>query len=139
MRSRLYSYLMALHCLPRQRPTPFAIGKALAFYDLMLMTDNYYYSQRREAKEKALKMEKTADKDHEQLARLFNLSTSVTNKMIRKFMEVLRRMDITFYVAPYEADAQLAFMSRNRMVDVVIMEDADSIPYGCKKVVKLSA
>lgn len=80
-------------------------------------------------------MEKAEDKDAKQLAKLYNRAISVTNKMIRKFMEVLRRMDITFYVAPYEADAQLAFLSRIRMVDAVIMEDADSVPYGCKKVI----
>lgn len=86
-----------------------------------------------------LDMEKAGDKDDEQLAKHYNAAISVTNKMIRKLIEVLRRMDITFYVAPYEADAQLAFLSRIRMIDAVIMEDADSVPYGCKKVMWLPA
>lgn len=38
-------------------------------------------------------------------------------------------------VAPYEADAQLAFLSRTGAVDVVITEDSDCLPYGCKKVI----
>lgn len=54
--------------------------------------------------------------------------------MIMKFIAVLRRMNITFYVAPYEADAQLAYMSRQKIIDVVISEDSDCIPYGCKTV-----
>lgn len=37
-------------------------------------------------------------------------------------------------MAPYEADAQLAFLSRENIVDAVISEDSDLIPYGCKKV-----
>jgi exonuclease-1 len=37
-------------------------------------------------------------------------------------------------VAPYEADAQLAYLSRNRMVDFVISEDSDTLPYGCRRV-----
>jgi 5'-3' exonuclease len=37
-------------------------------------------------------------------------------------------------VAPYEADAQLAFLSTRGMVDIVIAEDSDTIPYGCRRV-----
>lgn len=37
-------------------------------------------------------------------------------------------------VAPYEADAQLAHLSRTGAVDAVITEDSDCLPYGCKKV-----
>lgn len=54
--------------------------------------------------------------------------------MTCKLMDALRRMNITFYVAPYEADAQLAYLSRIKMVDAVITENASSIPFGCKKV-----
>ena len=41
---------------------------------------------------------------------------------------------IEFIVAPYEADAQLAFLSRSGRVDAVITEDSDLIAYGCKRV-----
>lgn len=54
--------------------------------------------------------------------------------MIMKFIALLRRMDVAFYVAPYEADAQLAFLSKAKLIDVVISEDADCIPYGCRTV-----
>lgn len=64
----------------------------------------------------------------------FTKAVSVTNKMIRKFMAVLRRMDVTFYVAPYEADAQLAFLSRQKLIDAVVSEDSDCVPYGCRTV-----
>ena len=37
-------------------------------------------------------------------------------------------------VAPYEADAQLAFLARTKLVDAVITEDSDTIPYGCTRV-----
>ncbi|TYZ60360.1 hypothetical protein PybrP1_011211 [[Pythium] brassicae (nom. inval.)] len=62
----------------------------------------------------------------------FTKAVSVTNDMIRKFMAVLRRMDVAFYVAPYEADAQLAFLSRQKLVDAVVSEDSDCVPYGCR-------
>jgi exonuclease 1 len=38
---------------------------------------------------------------------------------------------IEYIVAPYEADAQLAFLSSRGIVDVVISEDSDLLPYGC--------
>ena len=43
----------------------------------------------------------------------------------------LRAAKIGFLVAPYEADAQLAFLCRNGHVSAVITEDADLLPYGC--------
>lgn len=63
-----------------------------------------------------------------------NRALSVSNDMIMRFIGVLRRMGLAFYVAPYEADAQLAFLSKAKLIDIVISEDSDCIPYGCKTV-----
>ena len=52
-------------------------------------------------------------------------------------MQALRKAGVQLIVAPYEADAQLAFLSRTGAVDVVITEDSDCLPYGCKKVREL--
>ena len=49
-------------------------------------------------------------------------------------IRALKRMNIQYIVAPYEADAQLAYLSRNDIVDFVVSEDADTLPYGCKRV-----
>jgi exonuclease-1 len=38
-------------------------------------------------------------------------------------------------VAPYEADAQLAFLSLGGYVDCIITEDSDLLAYGCSKVI----
>ena len=43
-------------------------------------------------------------------------------------------MAVTYVVAPYEADSQLAFLARTGQVDAVISEDSDLIPYGCRRV-----
>lgn len=51
--------------------------------------------------------------------------------------KALRQAAVEFIVAPYEADAQLAYLIRSGAVDVVITEDSDCLPYGCRKV-KLS-
>lgn len=43
-------------------------------------------------------------------------------------------MNIQYIVAPYEADAQLAYLYMNQIVDLVITEDSDLLAYGCEKV-----
>ena len=35
-------------------------------------------------------------------------------------------------VAPYEADAQLAYLSRQRIVDLIITEDSDLLAFGAR-------
>ncbi|KAF1782545.1 Exonuclease 1 [Phytophthora cactorum] len=85
---------------------------------------------------KAMKLlrEKQEDQDPRAVFSACTRAVSVTNDMVMRLIAVLRRMDITFYVAPYEADAQLAFLSRQKIVDVVISQDSDCVPYGVKTV-----
>lgn len=45
-----------------------------------------------------------------------------------------RRRGIDYIVAPYEADAQLAYLAKNKMADIVVTEDSDLILFGCDKV-----
>jgi exonuclease-1 len=49
-------------------------------------------------------------------------------------MQVLKQEKVDYIVAPYEADAQMAFLSVNKLVDAVITEDSDLIPFGCSRV-----
>ena len=37
-------------------------------------------------------------------------------------------------IAPYEADSQLAYLSKSNYVDVIISEDSDLLVFGSKKV-----
>ncbi len=41
---------------------------------------------------------------------------------------------MSFLVAPYEADAQLAFLCASGIADGVITEDSDTLPYRCSTV-----
>jgi len=53
-------------------------------------------------------------------------------------LQTLKSEKIEFVVAPYEADAQLAYLSHlgveNGGVAAVITEDSDLIAYGCPDV-----
>ena len=39
-----------------------------------------------------------------------------------------------YLVAPFEADAQLAYLNLNGFADFIITEDSDLLVYGCKQV-----
>jgi exonuclease-1 len=64
----------------------------------------------------------------------FKKSVGVNFEMILQLIDVLRKNNIDFLVSPYEADAQLAFLSRAGLVDIVITEDSDCLVYGCRRI-----
>ena len=62
--------------------------------------------------------------------------------VFRNFMEVtptvkegvlayLQKENLPFVVSPYESDAQLAFLCREKLVDFVVSEDSDLLLFGC--------
>lgn len=48
--------------------------------------------------------------------------------------QACRREGVEVVVAPYEADSQLAYLSKENIVDFVITEDSDLLAFGCKQV-----
>ena len=56
----------------------------------------------------------------------------MTPNMIEAFINLLQEKNIDYIVAPYEADAQLAYLSINDLVSCVLTEDSDLLVYGCK-------
>ena len=49
-------------------------------------------------------------------------------------LQACRAKGVDCIVAPYEADAQLAYLSRTGAAQIVITEDSDLILFGCEKV-----
>jgi len=43
-------------------------------------------------------------------------------------------MNIDFVVAPYEADAQLAYLEKIGLIQAIITEDSDLLVFGSKRV-----
>jgi 5'-3' exonuclease len=64
----------------------------------------------------------------------FQKAVEITPAMAAKVIDRLKAMGVEFVVAPYEADAQLAFLAHNGLVDAVITEDSDLLAFGCGKV-----
>ena len=63
----------------------------------------------------------------------FQKAVSVTPAMALQLQTALARRSppVEFIVAPYEADAQLAYMAMHGLVDVVVSEDSDMLVFGC--------
>ncbi|XP_065209704.1 exonuclease 1 isoform X2 [Planococcus citri] len=58
----------------------------------------------------------------------------ITHEMALQLIRACRARNVDCIVAPYEADAQLAFFNVNDIADVIITEDSDLLLFGAKKV-----
>ncbi len=56
------------------------------------------------------------------------------NAVVNTLLTTFREKKIPFLVSPYEADGQLAYLSKNDMIDLIISEDSDFIGHGAKAV-----
>lgn len=64
----------------------------------------------------------------------FIQAVDVSPEMALKMIQACRARKIDCIVAPYEADAQLAYLNQKGYVDFIISEDSDLLVFGCKKV-----
>ncbi|XP_058072361.1 exonuclease 1 isoform X2 [Magnolia sinica] len=88
---------------------------------------------RKENLERAIEHESTGNSAaaYECYQKAVDISPSVAFKLI----QVLKVEKVDYVVAPYEADAQMAFLCLNKTVDAVITEDSDLIPFGCSRII----
>lgn len=57
-------------------------------------------------------------------------SIEIDHDMIHLFIQELKSMKVEYIVAPFESDAQLAFLYKQKKIDLVISEDSDLLAYG---------
>ena len=67
----------------------------------------------------------------------FRRCVDVTPEMALAFIKQLRREGVQAIVAPYEADAQLAYLVKEDIANFVITEDSDLLAFGCPRVCPL--
>jgi hypothetical protein len=61
-------------------------------------------------------------------------SIDITPEIANKLINELKIMNVEYYVAPFEADAQLMYMWKEDIADFIITEDSDLLAYGCGRV-----
>ncbi|CAL2037641.1 unnamed protein product [Caenorhabditis brenneri] len=65
----------------------------------------------------------------------YRLATSISAEIVSKTIQHFRGTpNVDIVVAPYEADAQLAYLMESKLVDSVITEDSDLIVFGCEMI-----
>ncbi|KAJ1698378.1 hypothetical protein LUZ63_006890 [Rhynchospora breviuscula] len=65
----------------------------------------------------------------------YQKAVDISPSIAYELIQVLKNEKVDYIVAPYEADAQMAFLSINKLVDAVITEDSDLIPFGCSRII----
>ena len=59
---------------------------------------------------------------------------SITSHMTFELIKALKQRNIEYIVAPYEADAQMAFLFKEKYVSLIVTEDSDLLAFGCERV-----
>lgn len=89
-------------------------------------------SLREQSRKKAAELMRL-DKGKEALVYL-RQSVDVTHEMALNFIRACRSRNVDCIVAPYEADAQLAYLNIQNIAQVIITEDSDLMLFGAQKV-----
>lgn len=87
-------------------------------------------------RQKNLEKAKEFERNHEngKAEELFKSAVDVTPEIAYTLIAKLKQQNVECIVAPYEADAQLAYLARTGYVAAVITEDSDLIPYQCPRI-----
>ncbi|KYM86774.1 Exonuclease 1 [Atta colombica] len=65
---------------------------------------------------------------------LLRRAVDITHAIALKLIKQCQNENIDCIIAPYEADAQLAYLNISGIADIVITEDSDLTLFGCKKI-----
>ncbi|KAJ5725910.1 uncharacterized protein N7483_007267 [Penicillium malachiteum] len=63
----------------------------------------------------------------------FQKAVDVTPYMARQLIEELKKMNVQYVVAPYEADPQMVYLEQQGVVQGIISEDSDLLVFGAKR------
>ncbi|XP_062016654.1 exonuclease 1 [Rosa rugosa] len=65
----------------------------------------------------------------------YQKAVDISPSIALELIQVLKRENVSYVVAPYEADAQMTFLAVSKQVEAVITEDSDLIPFGCPRII----
>ncbi|KAH6623508.1 hypothetical protein F5144DRAFT_595660 [Chaetomium tenue] len=89
-------------------------------------------SKRREESRKAGLELLKAGKPSQAYAEL-QKAIDVTPEMARHLIEELKKADVPYVVAPYEADSQMVYLERQGLISGIVSEDSDLLVFGAKR------
>ncbi|KAF5475250.1 hypothetical protein F2P56_007078 [Juglans regia] len=65
----------------------------------------------------------------------YQKAVDISPLIAHELIQVLKQENVSYIVAPYEADAQMTFLAIGKQVEAVITEDSDLIPFGCPRII----
>lgn len=93
-------------------------------------TEDSRAKRREESKRLGLELHKLGKTSQAHLE--LQKAVDVTPQMARQLIEELKLLDVEYIVAPYEADAQLAYLERKGIIDGILSEDSDLLVFGAQ-------
>jgi len=97
------------------------------------VTEDKRRKKRKEARELAVQLMKEGGPS-DALHRAMQMSVDITPPMARAVIEAARERNMDCIIAPYEADAQMAYLNMCGLAQLVITEDSDLTMFGCDKI-----
>ncbi|XP_068227346.1 exonuclease 1 isoform X2 [Palaemon carinicauda] len=93
-------------------------------------------SKRRENRERNRKKAKELLREGKikEAKECFQRCVDITSEMAADVITACRARNVDIIVAPYEADAQLAYLSLSGIAQLVVTEDSDLVLFGCKSI-----
>lgn len=94
-------------------------------------TNSERHKRREESKARGMELHKSGrtTQSHQE----FQKAVDVTPLMARQLIEELRKLNVQYVVAPYEADAQLVYLEQKGIIDGILSEDSDMLVFGAKR------
>ncbi|KAM0688417.1 hypothetical protein COBT_000319 [Conglomerata obtusa] len=59
---------------------------------------------------------------------------SISDAMLYDVINLLKKENVEYLIAPYESDAQLCYLQKIKYIDYIQTEDSDLIVYGCTNI-----
>jgi exonuclease-1 len=84
---------------------------------------------------KKLAMELLRSGKPSQAAQEFQKCIDITPEMASAVIQQLKKMDIPYVVAPFEADSQLVYLEKHGLIHGIISEDSDLLVFGAKRLI----
>eukprot|EP01083_Nonionella_stella_P140096 428862_1 len=102
-----------------------------------MCSQRYYYVHKKRAHSRNRHFEEGLKQYQEgnrgQAASHFAKAVDITPQMAFEVILKLKQMNVEYYVSPYEADAQLAYLYKIGHISAVISIDSDLLPFGCER------
>lgn len=87
--------------------------------------------RREESKQKGLELYRLKKQSQAHLE--LQKAVDVTPQMALQLIDELKKIGVRYVVAPYEADAQLAYLERQGVIQGILSEDSDLLVFGAKR------